>query len=671
MADRVAVARRRGFVGRVPELEMFSSLIRTIEPTAAVLFVHGPPGIGKSTLLRRFAGLCDDHGIAAVRIDSRELPATVGALEFRFAPVLDEAQVGRTVILLDTYELLAELDSYLREEIAPRLPGDALLVIAGQHPPTAGWRTDPGWADLLRVITLRNLSSAECHTYLTGRGIEQPQQQVAVEFTHGHPLALALVGEVIKERGSFAPQHSADVIAELVGTLVRTAPTTMHRRTLEAAAQVRVLTESLLADLLDIPDAAELFGWMRTLPFADPGPQGLHMHDLARTVLAADLRWRHPDRYVELHARARRHYLGGLEHGDPQAQMGGLMDLMYLHSDLRRFLQAPAGAAAGRLERGRPDDIAGVVDMVRRHEGPESAAWAEHWFIEQPASWFVIREPGGAPAGVMCLLQVSDIAETDDPAVLAARHQLQSHAPLRPGERVSLVRFWMARETHQSVSPVQSLITTQLLRHYLTTPALAITLVPFAHPDEWADACAYTDHRRAPNGDFVVGGAHYSTFVHDWRVVTPASWVAALSAQEIGAQVLQTRPSPGLAVIGEADFRAAVKQALRDFTRADRLRDNALLQSRLVSAKAGDSAPTPERVAALQELVRDAVAELAATPTDKRLARVLHRAYLSPAPTLERAAEVLDLPSSTFRRLLTSGVARITEALWNRELNTW
>jgi hypothetical protein len=38
---------------------------------------------------------------------------------------------------------------------------------------------------------------------------------------------------------------------------------------------------------------------------------------------------------------------------------------------------------------------------------------------------------------------------------------------------------------------------------------------------------------------------------------------------------------------------------------------------------------------------------------------------------LERAAEVLDLPSSTFRRLLTSGVARITEALWNRELNTW
>jgi len=49
---------------------------------------------------------------------------------------------------------------------------------------------------------------------------------------------------------------------------------------------------------------------------------------------------------------------------------------------------------------------------------------------------------------------------------------------------------------------------------------------------------------------------------------------------------------------------------------------------------------------------------------------VLHRAYVSPAPTLERAAEVLDLPSSTFRRLLSTAQARIVDALWVRELGT-
>jgi hypothetical protein len=49
---------------------------------------------------------------------------------------------------------------------------------------------------------------------------------------------------------------------------------------------------------------------------------------------------------------------------------------------------------------------------------------------------------------------------------------------------------------------------------------------------------------------------------------------------------------------------------------------------------------------------------------------VLHRAYIAPAASLEKAAEVLDLPSSTFRRLLSTGVARVTDLLWHRELET-
>ena len=69
-----------------------------------------------------------------------------------------------------------------------------------------------------------------------------------------------------------------------------------------------------------------------------------------------------------------------------------------------------------------------------------------------------------------------------------------------------------------------------------------------------------------------------------------------------------------------------------------------------------------------REIVREA-ANLSGSPGDRRIARVLYRAYLSPAPTLERAAEVLELPSSTFRRLLTSGVARVVSTLWLRELD--
>jgi hypothetical protein len=688
MADRVAAGRRRGFVGRTAEIAEFTALIRAPDPAAAVLFVHGPAGVGKSTLLRRFLAACHDDGVAAQLIDARDVPPTAEALAHLLMPVV-EATGGRTVVLLDTYELLTALDNRLREDIAPQLPADSLLVIAGQHPPAAGWRTDPGWSHLLRVMTLRNLDRDDCAAYLSGRGIDAALHERAADFTHGHPLALALVGEVIKERGSFTPQHSANVIAELVGTLVQGAPTAGHRRALEAAAQVRVITEPLLAALLDVPDAAGLFDWMCALPFVDLGPQGLYLHDLARTVLAADLRWRHPERHVELHDRARRHYLARVDGADPAAAATGLMDLMYLHTDLRRFLQAPdTGTSIGRLEPATPADHTPVLAMIERHEGAESVAHARFWLAQQPRAWFVVRDHHRTPVGVLCLLTVppptaaaagdqavagagdpAAVAGPGDPAVVAAHRQLATHRPLRPGERVTLVRYWLSRDDYQSVSPVQSLITTGLLRHYLTTPGLAVSLVSFAHPEEWLEACAYTDHRRSPAADFEIGGRRFTSFSHDWRVVTPAAWVATLSALELGAQLAEVRSPAPLAVLGHEEFAAAAKRALRDLNRPDRLRDNPLLRSRLVSGRGGDAATTADRVTALQAVIRESVAELTATATDKRLGRVLHRAYLSPASTLERAAEVLDLPSSTFRRLLSTAVNRVIDTLWHREID--
>jgi adenylylsulfate kinase-like enzyme len=73
MADRVAAGRRRGFVGRTAEIAEFTALIRAPDPAAAVLFVHGPAGVGKSTLLRRFLAACHDDGVAAQLIDARDV----------------------------------------------------------------------------------------------------------------------------------------------------------------------------------------------------------------------------------------------------------------------------------------------------------------------------------------------------------------------------------------------------------------------------------------------------------------------------------------------------------------------------------------------------------------------------------------------------------------------
>ncbi|NJL21123.1 MAG: hypothetical protein HC895_10360 [Leptolyngbyaceae cyanobacterium SM1_3_5] len=40
---------------------------------------------------------------------------------------------------------------------------------------------------------------------------------------------------------------------------------------------------------------------------------------------------------------------------------------------------------------------------------------------------------------------------------------------------------------------------------------------------------------------------------------------------------------------------------------------------------------------------------------------------MQPAATQEKAAELLDLPFSTFRRHLKAGITRVTEILWFQE----
>jgi hypothetical protein len=46
---------------------------------------------------------------------------------------------------------------------------------------------------------------------------------------------------------------------------------------------------------------------------------------------------------------------------------------------------------------------------------------------------------------------------------------------------------------------------------------------------------------------------------------------------------------------------------------------------------------------------------LESSPRDRRGYRVLHHTYLHPAPTQAVAAELLDLPMSTYRRHLAAG----------------
>lgn len=700
LASRLSAARRAVFVGRTDEQNLFAEALRATELPFFVLYFHGPGGVGKTTLLRVLADLAAQQQAPVAQLDGRNIDASPESFEEALCTVMQlgpgdtpadvmAAQLGRFVLFIDTYELLAPLDTWLRESFLPVLPENVLVVLAGRNPPFGGWQSDSGWRSLLRIVSLRNLSPNESLILLEKRGVPPHQRPAVLDFTHGHPLALALVADAFAQRSDFIfqPEQTPDIVKTLLEQFVQKVPGPAHRAALEASALVRVMTETLLAEMLTLPhdpattndDAShELFGWLRGLSFIESRPGGLYPHDLARDALAADLRWRNPDWYATLHSRARAYYTRRINHTSGEAQQRALLDLVFLHRDnpaVRPFYdwQVSGGALSTAMHE---SDASELVQLTAKHEGEASAGLAAYWFRRYPAGTRLWRDARGQLAGFLSFIPLHETTETDratDPAIAAAWQFLQQQAPLRSGESALYFRFWMATEAYQAVSPIQSLIFINIVRHYLVTPGLAYTFFACADPDFWAMVLGYADLYRLTEVDFEIGDRLYGVYGHDWRVRPPLAWLALLAEREVAAQPeteAQPEQTPALVVLSRPGFEAAVQEAMRYFTRPDRLVSNPLLRARLVAVDGGSSASDTMRIDRLHERILAAAEMLKARSRDEKLYRALDRTYFHPAPTQEAAAEILDLPFSTYRRHLKAGLVELTDILWQWEIGS-
>ena len=301
--------RRRCFVGRDGEPELVRAALEASEPRFSVLWFSGPGGIGKTSLLEAIADLAEGAGgWRVVRLDGGELPLSsrvaldvvreaLGTAEGGEAVAVPE---GRLVLLFDAYEQLGGLDEWVRTWLLPRLPATALTVVAGRELPGPAWRADAAWRELLRVVSLRNLGPEESRGYLRACGVDPALHGRLVEVSHGHPLGLSLLVDVVGRGGEATLDQAPDLVGALVRRFVDVVPSGRRRGALEVCALARVTTEALLRDALALEDAQELFAWLRELSFVEAGPDGLRPHDLARDVLDADLRWRDPDGYKDV-----------------------------------------------------------------------------------------------------------------------------------------------------------------------------------------------------------------------------------------------------------------------------------------------------------------------------------------------------------------------------------
>lgn len=686
--ERLQAARRSSFVGRSEELALFTALLAHHPPPINILYLHGPGGVGKSALMLEFAQRVASAGGHAVLLDARTiepdpdrfLRALCTLLGCPHPDALNNTLATAAplvAVLIDTYEQITPLDGWLRESFVPNLPQNVLVILASRDAPAPAWRADPGLGALMRVVALRNLRPDETRQYLQQRGIPTEQHPAVLTFTHGHPLALSLIADTFAQRENFVfqPEQTPDIVKTLIDNFIQKVPTPDHRAVLEVCALSRLITEELLAHALPNVDTPSLFEWLRGLSFIEKGPEGLFPHDLAREAIMTDLRWRNPGGYGDLHTRIRAYYTAQIGQTNGLRQQQLLFDLIYLHREnpvVRPYFEWGVSTAP-LTDTIRGGDLTPLVAMVTRHEGAESGWVAKHWITRWPGGVLIWRDSSGKPAGFLFALPLHEIDPRDaaeDPATIAALRYLKAQAPLRPGERATLFRFWMDGEAYQGVSAIQSLIFVNAVRHYLTTPNLAITLFPVADVNFWAGVFGYASLDRIPSADFTVGGRRYGVYGHDWRIMPPVAWLALLAERETGllSDVPPPTPRRSLTVLSKEEFSEAVREALRGWNQMERQAANPLINSRLTAERAHPEDGNLARAEYLQAIFEESLAALARVPRAEKAYRAIYYTYIQPAPTQEQAAELLDLPFSTYRRHLKTGLEWLIARLWGLEI---
>ncbi|WP_159106882.1 ATP-binding protein [Streptomyces rishiriensis] len=671
MASRLQRGRDRVFTGRTAELTVFRAALAGGDEAPAVIFVHGPGGIGKSMLLRRFAAEARAAGRPVLEIDGRIVQPTPEAFE-REA----EAAFTRddTVLIIDTFERCQGLEGWLRERFLPLLPDGVVTVIAGRQAPDGEWTSDPGWAGLLHRMALRNLSPDEATALLRACGVRRHHQPELLAFTGGHPLALALAAAVAVRDSDRATgwKPSLDVVGTLLARLVGEVPSPVHRRALEVCARAHVTTETLLRVILG-DDAAALFAWLRELPFIEAAQDGLFPHDVARQALEEDLRWRDPDGYAELNGLLSRHLFEQIRTSPVNGTLSAVGSFLFLYRNDRCMSDFNTWRGTGevRLTPYEADDRHRIEALATEVEGSESAALARAWLERRPAAFRVCRTARENKAvGFSAWLRLTEAPDAfSDPVAEAAWNHARATQPVRDGEHIAVARFSVTSPEYPKISPVENLHQWRTLAEVAKTERrvawmyIAVRAGTFWTP--YMTSLGLRPIAERPQ----LGALTYTLFAIDWRIQPVWAWAEEKTrlmlshtrgdppATETDSE--QAQPRTEFTVLSRPEFDTALRDALRSLSRPRELSSNPLTRSRLMA----DTKRT------LPQILADAVEGLRAQGGGYNYYRAVSQTYLTKGmPTQQAVAARLGLPFSTYRRHLTGGIARLSDALWRQEI---
>jgi hypothetical protein len=533
-------------VGREGELSVLLHVLDEHGPR--VCFVYGIAGIGKSSLLARFADECAERGVEVFHVDCRSIEPTeasfLDGLQAAISPLANAGSPAAlqplpeaAVVVIDTYELFRISDPWLRHELLPRLGPSVRIVVAGREPPMLEWAVERGELGGLEVLPLGPLDDESVTTIMRAAGLAAgPAATEIARVSRGHPLALRLALEARLAADKTSDGQAIPRVVEALAGAFRAGLDEPTRRALDAAAVPRRITRGVLTAMLgDEGDAA--LDTLSGLAFVEPTVDGFALHDAVQSAVVERLRSVDPDRFRQYRTAAWHHLQTASMRAGRHELARSTADLLFLiDNPVVREAMFPTTAHLHSVEPSRPDDADDVRAIWHQHEPPEAAAVLDRWLERAPNVVRAIRDRSGTLVGASILGEWREIPpslERDDP-VLAAWASHAARHPLPPGQTTLVLRRVLARDGGEGPSSGQAAAWLDCKREYLQQrPKLGRIYFVLADPTPFMDALSALGITGF--GEPVrLGGQAYQLLMLDFGMESVDGWLSRVAAAELG-----------------------------------------------------------------------------------------------------------------------------------------